>query len=421
MRKISLLLWVLFFSGVATAQDLLKIAFYNLFEYPNYTPTNRAPILKSILSEIDPDLFLVCELLTEEAADDILYHVLDYNPKRQYNRASFIPNSTEVSNLQQLLYYDSNIWELLSTQNLPTSYRDINKYKLELRTYDYSLDPVYLYVFIAHLKSSQGLANRKIRLEMVEKLLSHLETLEPDALILFAGDLNLYTYKEEAYQALLNKQNHVVIKDPIDSPGVWNKNEDFAQIHTQSTRKHFSEFGAGAGGGMDDRFDFILLSDNFFNNDSELQYIADSYLAFGNNGNCFRMSINDPDCNGAYSQYLRNLLYRMSDHLPVVLELKTKRKLLNVPNYTKSLNFPILRLNPVNDFLLIQLPEISKHDLGKTNFQIKIFDPLGRVVFTKEYPKTHTQLKIEIEQLAKGMYFIQFSNYLGHSIKFIKI
>ena len=50
--------------------------------------------------------------------------------------------------------------------------------------------------------------------------------------------------------------------DPINTPGSWNNNEDFRGVHTQSTRTSSSGFGGGAGGGLDDRFDFIMVSQN---------------------------------------------------------------------------------------------------------------------------------------------------------------
>src|SRR5690625_2655555 len=131
-RKNLLFVWIFMFCSFVSAQDRVKLAFYNLFEYPEYLPTNRAPILKNLLSEIDPDLFMVCELLTEEGADDILYNAMNYDSDRNFARAPYISNQSSDSDMQQLLFYDSDIWELLATEILPTNYRDINKYKLKL-------------------------------------------------------------------------------------------------------------------------------------------------------------------------------------------------------------------------------------------------------------------------------------------------
>lgn len=332
MRNILLFIWVFLLSSSTFGQEQLKVMFYNLFEYPRYLPTNRAPILKNILLDIDPDLFLVCELLTEEGANDILHHSLNYSPDRDFARAGFVPNQSSDSDMQQLLFYDKNIWELISTEILTTKYRDINKYKLQLLTQEPTDTPIYVYTFVTHLKSSPGLSNRLLRLEMVEVLIRHLKYIEPEAFVLFAGDFNLYSSDEEAYQLLLNTNQTIQFVDPIDSPGIWHENTDFSYLHTQSTRENNTGFQTGASGGLDDRFDFILLSENFFQNTSSLQYVEDSYIAYGNNGNCYKKDINDPTCDGNFSYEIRNNLYWMSDHLPVVLEIKTQHTLSNNNN-----------------------------------------------------------------------------------------
>ena len=93
---------------------------------------------------------------------------------------------------------------------------------------------------------------------MVTEFTNTLGDLDPNSFVLFAGDLNIYTSTEPAYIELLDPTNPIVLVDPIDTPGAWNNNEDFTAVHTQSTRTSSGPFGAGAGGGLDDRFDFIL-------------------------------------------------------------------------------------------------------------------------------------------------------------------
>ncbi|HLW15672.1 MAG TPA: T9SS type A sorting domain-containing protein [Flavobacteriaceae bacterium] len=413
-KKTLLFIWIFLFCGFVSAQDRLKIVFYNLFEYPQYLPTNRAPTLKNILSDINPDLFMVCELLTEEGADDILYNAMNYDADRNFARAPFIPNQSSDSDMQQLLYYDSDIWELLSTELLITNYRDINKYKLQLLTKD-GTEPVYVYAFITHLKSSPGLANRMIRLEMAETLTAHLQYIEPDAFVVFSGDFNLYSSDEEAYQELLDEENSIVFKDPIDSLGDWHENEAFSYLHTQSTRVSNVGFGTGASGGMDDRFDFIMLSENFFEDNPNLQYVAESYQAYGNNGNCYKKDINDPSCTGEFSQQTRDWLYLMSDHLPVVLELETN-KILHTQTIHSTPPTPFIIHNPVGDYLKVFIPEPS----NSNSFKVEIFNAIGTSLIEKRIHPTETELIIPVEHLATGLYFVRLSNYPQQTLKFIK-
>ncbi len=62
--------------------------------------------------------------------------------------------------------------------------------------------------------------------------------------------------------------------------------------------------------------------------DPKLRYIPDTYKSFGNNGNCFDNSINSPDCDGFFNQVLRDNLYNMSDHLPIVMDLETNKEIV---------------------------------------------------------------------------------------------
>src|SRR5690606_14313607 len=151
--------------------------------------------------------------------------------------------------------------------------------------------------------------------------------MDPGSLVILAGHFNLYTASEPAYIGLLDPTNAIVMVDPIDRRGSWSNNVNFQDIHSQSTRISSGPFGAGAGGGLDDRFDFIIMSKNM-QTDPKLKYVPNTYKSFGNNGNCFDKSINDPTCSGAFSQGLRDNLYNMSDHLPIVMKMATNKEII---------------------------------------------------------------------------------------------
>lgn len=74
--------------------------------------------------------------------------------------------------------------------------------------------------------------------------------------------------------------------------------------------------GALISGGVDDRFDFLLLSPSLMQ-----RYTAGSYTAFGNDGQHFNNSINAEPANSIVSQTVANALFDASDHLPVYLDL----------------------------------------------------------------------------------------------------
>jgi hypothetical protein len=108
--------------------------------------------------------------------------------------------------------------------------------------------------------------------------------------------------------------------DPINQLGLWHANAGFAPYHTQSPHNNNSSLGSppppgGSNGGMDDRFDFLLISATL-QDAIGLTYTTSTYRAFGNDGLHFNNDIND-----APVQPLADALHASSDHLPVQMEL----------------------------------------------------------------------------------------------------
>lgn len=401
----------LFFIGflcALNAQETINTMFYNLLEYPEAPPTNRATILKVILDDYQPDLFMVCELKSEEGANSILNTSLKTTDNR-YLKAIYVSNqSNPQTNLQQLVFYNSKKLTLESQDLINTGIRDINHYVFKLKT----SNPIYLDVFVAHLKSSQGQVNEQKRLDMVLDFTSTLATIPSDHFVIFAGDFNLYTAQEDAYQELLDPSNAIVLKDPIDSPGKWHLNSNFQDIHTQSTRKSNVGFdGFGAGGDLDDRFDFILISENLENSNT-LKYVPNTYKAFGNNGNCYNKSINDPTCNGAeYSSSIRDALYAMSDHLPVVLQLETNQALSIEKNNLTENYLQFKNSNIISDVITLT---VNSSVLGR---DIVLYNSMGQKIKTIVLDKNNKT--IDATYLSAGIYYIKLQGAIT-PIKFIK-
>src|SRR5206468_2461243 len=77
----------------------------------------------------------------------------------------------------------------------------------------------------------------------------------------------------------------------------------------------------GATGGLDDRFDQLLISYSLDDGEG-LDWVPGSYLAYGNDGHHFNLDINSPPANTAVSQAVADALQRASDHLPVLIVLQ---------------------------------------------------------------------------------------------------
>lgn len=394
------------------AQGIIKTMFYNLLEFPSAFPSNRAEILRDILQEYKPDIFMVCELETEAGAAIILNTSLN-NGGNHYAMAPFMPTQSGDPEHLQLIFYRKNMFSLEAMEVLPTAIRDINYYTLKLNTADQQTDPVFIEVFVTHLKSSQGTANKQLRLEMVQQFTNRLAIMDPNAFVIFSGDFNLYTHTEPAYQELLNPTNAIVMVDPINRPGSWHNNINFQDIHSQSTRIYSGPFGAGAGGGLDDRFDFIVMSSNM-QTDPKLKYIPDTYKSFGNNGNCYDNNINSPDCFGDFSQELRDNLYNMSDHLPIVMDLETNKDIILKTEDFRSQHVITLESTLVQEKLNIRM---NSNISGKINFEI--YNILGQKLL--EYVSEGSEyISIDVSKLSNGIYYLRTNLPSSQTFKFIK-
>jgi len=403
---------LVFFSISLSAQETINTMFYNLLEFPNAAPGGRSDILKNIIVEFQPDIFMVCELQNEVGADLVLNTSLN-SENASYSRAEFVYNQSSGSDLQQLLFYKTNKFSLESEEIITTPIRDINKYVLKLNTVDQEEDPIYIYVYVAHLKSSQGTDNKQLRLEMVTEFTNDIENIASNSFVIFSGDFNLYTSTEPAYQKLLDPNNAIQMIDPINTLGSWHNNEDFQEIHSQSTRISSGGFGAGAGGGLDDRFDFITISETMVSN-PKLHYITDSYKSFGNNGNCYNIDINDESCIGTFSQELRDDLYNMSDHLPIIMQLETNKEFI-----LGGLNIQVSEIISIEKTLVDDYLAITISEEYSENITFSIYNSLGQLIL-KFNPEGNKINQIDVSFLQSGLFYIKTSNSNSTVYKFLK-
>lgn len=412
------LLFLCFCIQIVTGQEIFKTMFYNVLNYPLQQPTSRIQDLGVVLDDYRPDLFMICELNNEQGADDILNTMTNINSN--YVRAQFVLNTSDdnlgdQNDLQNMLYYDSSKFSLESQHVITTLYRDFNHYILKLNTVNQVSNPIFLNVFICHLKSSSGTDNQALRTQMVDSFINYLNTnVADDSYVLLGGDLNLYTSSEPAFQSLINPANDITLTDPANRIGSWHNNTSYLDVFTQSTR---SQPGlGGAYGGFDDRFDFIMTSESLHNN-SQFFYVDNSYQVYGNNNNpnCFNSDINSPDCSGTlYSDSIREALYYMSDHLPVTVELQTN-EVLNTTDYVSNdLEIKFSNGNYLEHTLNINV-NISKKNIG----ELFIFNSLGQKVASVVVGDS-SELSINISYLPSGLYYINTDNSFQNPLKFIK-
>ena len=132
-------------------------------------------------------------------------------------------------------------------------------------------------ILSTHLKAGTSGSDEADRLAMTTVIRNYLNDYPADSNFMVAGDFNIRTASESCYQMLTGFQadNDGRSKDPISAEGYWHDNSSYRFIHTQATQLEW--------GGMDDRFDFILVSFALDDGDG-LSYSDGTYEAFGNDG-----------------------------------------------------------------------------------------------------------------------------------------
>lgn len=263
----------------------------------------RNPHFRTIFSNIQPDILVCQEMTSQTGVNGFLVRVLN-RVSSGYAAGTFV-NGTDTDNA---IYYKSSLFTFLSNTPIDTELRDINEFRLICNS---TGDTIIIYS--VHLKADDGSADSLQRAREVDSLRKVTNALPPNSNFIVVGDFNIYDSREVAFQKMLNQSQTGYFIDPLNLIGRWNNNGTFAPYHTQSTRVR--SFGGGSTGGLDDRFDMILMSQGIINS-GDITYIAGSYNEYGNDGNHFNDSINKPP-NSVVSQQVANALHYASDHLPV--------------------------------------------------------------------------------------------------------
>jgi endonuclease/exonuclease/phosphatase family metal-dependent hydrolase len=289
---------------------------YNLLNFSD--DDNREMHYISILESVSPDLIVVQEVVGQTGFTHFQSDVLDVFQNGQWSSAPFINQSAQQD---IALFFKHDIFSFVSTGVVATAQssgtRDVIEWSMI-----HDMSEIEFNIYGVHFKASSGSSNAQQRLTEATILRQHLNSVSGSYFIV-AGDFNIYsnsTSTEPAFNMLTGESdnNGGRLFDPIDRIGNWHNNSSFSDVHTQSPRT--TSFGGGANGGMDDRFDWLFVSESILNNQSRMVYIDDSYTAFGNDGNHFNDAINSGN-NFSVSEQIADALHDASDHLPVYMDV----------------------------------------------------------------------------------------------------
>jgi hypothetical protein len=329
MKRFLILLFLFLAIKAFPANDTISVMQYNLLHFGNFTsycnlsnndPEEKKVWLKTIFGHYLPDVLSVNEITNNTFYHDmILNEVINTSGRDYYARAG--ATNLAGSNIINMLYFNTRKVGLAGQDVVAYWLRDINVYKLYHQTSALPAtgDTIFFYLFSAHFKAGTTAADESQRAAMAQAVLDYIAAENIAAPCLMVGDMNLQDSSEPAWQALTAQSSSFSgFIDPAGQVGNWNKNPDFAAVHNQSTRTIAD--GCGATGGMDDRFDFILMNDTLFSSEAKLRYIPQSFRTPGQDGLRFDGSLIDPP-NFSAPAVVVEAMYNFSDHLPVMIDL----------------------------------------------------------------------------------------------------
>lgn len=401
------LIFILFTGRVSAQIDTIKLMHYNLLNYRNTTsycdginndPVKKDAALADIIGYVQPEILTVNEMGANWLNPNrLLENALNKDGRNYYKSAEFASNGS--SDIANMLFYDSRVLALKEQSEIekdPDGFalvRSVDRYMLYYNDPDglKIMDTTWLTVYVVHMKAGSTSSDQKQRQNTAKAIMKDVRSRPPMNFIL-CGDLNIQASSENCYQVLTtNEGNSREFKDPAEAPGNWNDKQLYANLHTQST--HASNTGGGcfSGGGMDDRFDFILCAREVINNDRSVKYISGTYKTVGQDGLHFNDAI--VFNNKAVPQDIAQALYDMSDHLPVTLELKMSRKNLSTDRLNTSVTIP----NPVDDMCSVS----AERNIS----EIVITDIQGREIYHDQPNGRNAECNTSLWK--EGTYFVR--------------
>ncbi len=421
--KTVLTVFIFTFSLSLLSQDTLTVMQYNLLNYGNFTSyctesnnnlDNKDAYIKTIVDYVQPDIICVNEMSQYGVYHErFLDNVLNSSGEDNYSMADFIKIAD--SYLVNMMYFNNKKLAFHSHTIAQSFIRDIDVYRLYYKSDDLtSGDTAFVTMVVAHLKAGYDYAST--RLVMVENAMEYISNHPELSNAMFMGDFNVYTSNEASYLQLTNYSDpDIAFNDPINQPGSWNNNYEYRYVHTQST--HTTSNGCASTGGMDDRFDFILISNDIADELNNVEYVDGSYTAVGQDGLHFNSSLIAAPENTSVPADVLAALYGNSDHLPVTLKLSVDKTFDLEQHYYSVVEY--IRINnPVEEFLSAKIYTSEPGQLSAIILSLN-----GQVLSQNiiETLKGYNEFQINTGNFKSGMYFLVLTDGNGGCVtkKFI--
>ena len=188
------------------------------------------------------------------------------------------------------------------------------------------------FTYNVHLKAGDSSGDLFSRNLSAENMRANADALGQGAHVIYMGDFNFGGHDEQSFLTMKEPGNGQAF-DPL-SLASW-PNIQSRKYLTQSTRTTSLPDG-GAFGGLDDRFDHQMVTEELLDGEG-ISYMGiestgfagpdDSYIAFGNDGLTFGSAINFTYTNREQPMAVLDALHDFSDHLPVVADFQLPAKM----------------------------------------------------------------------------------------------
>lgn len=287
------------------AADTVRICTYNVLKFSAANEDGRVPQFARILDSIRPHL-LVCQEV-EDAAMGPRF-VSSVCTWTSFAATPYI----DGEDTDNMLLYDQTMFDFIGQRRISTTLRDIAEFTVATRPTN-GTQPDTIVLYSVHLKASDDSQSAAQRAAEVDRMLAEMSSRSG---VIICGDMNIYGPNEAAYTKLVGSSATRRFIDPLGTS--WARNDTrYAGIYTQCTRKTtIGTCGGGVDGGLDDRFDLILVSQQLAN-----RIVPGSLTPFGNDGvPRLNESIDEP-VNQRVSAEMAAALKCASDHLPLYMDI----------------------------------------------------------------------------------------------------
>ena len=403
------------------ASDTLRIMHYNLMQYAVNVSScitdlsHKDQCLRTIIKHVHPDIITVNEVGKElKYTKRILDSCLNIDGISCWAHGKLTSESGGNANkFSNMIFYNKEKLTMYTSYHVPNAVRDFNIYKLYVNNAGLRQgDTVFLVVIVGHLKA--GVADSLKRESQVEVLMKNLGKIGKADNYIFCGDINVYSSYERAYQLLVNHPKSTIrFYDPIEKAGYWHDNPQFSTTHTQSTHDVYGD--CYSAGGLDDRFDFILVSESIMKGTRQIKALPRTYRAVGQDG--MRLNKSIIDNNTSLPAKMLNALSIMSDHLPVMMDLKIEE--VNTSRWPAGNDLSremksVEVKKPMDNQLTFSL-----NDRQSREYKVEITSIFGQVVFVSQVQTTagENEFTLNLPKLLPGIYCLKLTCEGAHTIR----